>query len=69
VRFSGVAQTQRLITSAQVADLLGWHIRKVQRYAEAGDLPIIQRMPGGRYLYDAAEVELWLYRQAEKASA
>jgi excisionase family DNA binding protein len=66
-----VPQPQRLLTTVQVADLLGLHIRKVQRLAESGDLPVAQKLPGpyGRYVFDATEVELWRYRQGEKATA
>jgi excisionase family DNA binding protein len=66
-----VAQPQQLLTTGQVAALLGLHIRKVQRLAESGELPVAQKLPGpyGRYVFDATQVELWRYRQSERTAS
>jgi excisionase family DNA binding protein len=54
-----VSATARLLTTGQVAQRLGLHIRKVQRMAEAGDLPYVDKLPGhnGRYVFDADVIE------------
>ncbi|MGH3735855.1 MAG: helix-turn-helix transcriptional regulator [Micromonosporaceae bacterium] len=66
-----MTQTDQLLTTVQVAALLGLHLRKVQRLAEAGELPVAQKLPGpyGRYMFYAKDVELWLYRQRAEATA
>jgi hypothetical protein len=66
-----MAEPHHLLSTALVAELLGLHIRKVQRLAEAGNLPYTAKLPGpfGRYVFDANEVELWRYRQSEKAAS
>lgn len=52
--------TARILSTGQVAERLRLHIRKIQRMAESGDLPYIEKLPGlnGRYLFDAAVVEM-----------
>lgn len=51
-----------LLTTAEVAERLGVSARTVARYAEAGELPVAQRLPGttGALLFDLAEVEKFL---------
>jgi excisionase family DNA binding protein len=63
-------QPQGLLTTTQVAAKLGFHLRKVQRLAESGELPYMQRLPGpyGRYLFDATEIELWQLRRAHEGA-
>ncbi|MPZ73994.1 MAG: helix-turn-helix domain-containing protein [Nitriliruptorales bacterium] len=63
-------QTQRLLTTVQVADLLGLNLRKVQRMAESGELPVAQKMPGpfGRYVFDAPVIEAIARQRAKAAS-
>lgn len=60
----------RLLSTGQVARKLGLHIRKVQRMAEAGDLPYVDKLPGhnGRYLFDATLIE-HIARQRERQEA
>jgi excisionase family DNA binding protein len=55
-----VNATARILSTGQVAERLRLHIRKIQRMAESGDLPYIEKLPGlnGRYLFDAAVVEM-----------
>lgn len=57
-----------LVTSPQAAQILGVSARTVQRLADAGTLPVAQKLPGpnGAYLYKRADV---LAHAAEKATA
>jgi len=57
----------RLISSGEVAKRLGLHLRKVQRMAKAGQLPVAQEV-AGRLLFDAAAIE-FIARQREQAEA
>ncbi len=56
---------RRMLSAAQVAEMLGKSLRTVQRMAEAGDLPA-EKMPGqtGAWLFDAATID-YLTRRAE----
>lgn len=65
-----MAEQRQVLSSPQVAELLGKSVRTIQRLAESGELPAI-KMDGrtGAYVFDATEVELYRYRQGEKASA
>ena len=67
---TAVTATARLLSTGQVAKRLGIHIRKVQRMAEAGDLPYVDKLPGhnGRYVFDAAVIEV-IAKQRERESA
>ncbi|MHB1433417.1 MAG: helix-turn-helix domain-containing protein [Streptosporangiaceae bacterium] len=51
--------TQILLTSGQVARLLGRSPRTIARMAERGDLEYVQKLPGanGGYLFDAEKVQ------------
>lgn len=46
------------LTTAQVADLTGWSVTSINRWALSGDLPA-RKLPGrtGAYLFDRAVVE------------
>ena len=48
-----------LLTTAQVANLLGKSVRTVNRMAEAGNLPPAIKVPGktGAYLFHRADAE------------
>lgn len=48
-----------LLTSPQVAHILGKSARTVQRMADSGELPITQKLPGpnGAYLFSRRDVE------------
>lgn len=48
-----------LLTSPEVAEMLGKPIRQVQRMAKAGRLPVALKLPGlkGRYLFSRQVVE------------
>ncbi|MFB9378567.1 helix-turn-helix transcriptional regulator [Kineococcus gynurae] len=48
-----------LITSPEVAHLLGKSMRTVQRMADAGELPVAQKLPGpnGARLFRRVEIE------------
>jgi len=50
---------EELLTSPQAGLLLGKSARTVQRMADAGDLPIAQKLPGpnGAYLFRRGDVE------------
>jgi excisionase family DNA binding protein len=55
-----------LLTTRQVADILGVSAETVLRYTRSGDLPAI-RLPGtvrGRLRYRPGDVEEWLARHA-----
>ncbi len=61
-----------LLTTTDVAELLGIRVRTVQRLAQDGELPHAQKLPGvrGGYLFDRGTVELFKrQRAARKASA
>jgi phage terminase Nu1 subunit (DNA packaging protein) len=60
------------IATADVAAILGKSTRTVQRLAETGELPYVQKIPGGSngiYLFDPAVVRKYLADQAAAASA
>lgn len=59
--------TARLLSSGQVAKMLGLHVRKVQRMAESGELPYIDKLPGlnGRYVFDASVIDV-IARQQDR---
>lgn len=65
-----MAEVERLLSTAQVAKLLGKSARTIQRMADSGELRAI-KMEGqtGAYVFDATQVELWQLRQSAKASA
>lgn len=48
-----------LLTTAQVADILGKSVPTVNRWAVEGVLTPVQKLPGrtGAYLFDRAEIE------------
>lgn len=49
-----------LLTSPEVAEVLGTTIRTVQRMAKHGRLPVAQKLPGekGAYLFSREVVEM-----------
>ena len=57
---------ERVITSAEVAELLGCSPRTVQRMAERGDLPYETKLRGttGSYLFSRQVVEMYLSTRA-----
>jgi len=54
-----MTQSRNLLTSAQVADILGKSVRTIHRLAESGDLAPALKVPGktGAFLFDPADVE------------
>lgn len=54
-----VSKTDELLTTAQVAELTGWSITSVNRWANSGDLPPEHKLPGrtGSYLFRRSIVE------------
>lgn len=52
-------KTADLLTTAQVAILLGKSVRTVNRMAESGALPIAMKVPGktGAYLFRPEDVD------------
>lgn len=48
-----------LLTTAQVAALTGWSVAKVNRWADAGKLPVHHQNPGrtGAKLYRLSDVQ------------
>lgn len=51
--------TKQLLTSTQVAALLGKSSRTITRMADAGTLPTAGKLPGpnGAYLFDRDDIE------------
>jgi excisionase family DNA binding protein len=50
----------RLLTTAEVAEILGVTPRTVQRKAHTGQIPIVKVMPGGRhgeYVFRESDIE------------
>lgn len=64
-----VRETDDLLTSPQVGLILGKSARTVQRMADAGEIPVAQKLPGpnGAYLYRRSDIEA-LLAPAERAS-
>jgi excisionase family DNA binding protein len=62
-------QTRRLLSAAQVAELLGKSVRTVQRLADSGEIRA-EKLPGttGAYVFDAAVVDDYMEQQREAAS-
>lgn len=58
--------TDELLTTAQVAEVLGVSIKTVLRIAERGDLPVAVRMPGlrGPRMYRLADVQALVDRRS-----
>jgi excisionase family DNA binding protein len=54
--------TERLLTTAEVARLIGRPIRTVNRMAERGDILAVQQLPGetGARLYRQADIDAYL---------
>jgi len=50
-----------LITTAEIARDLDVSVRTVLRFAQSGELPYVQKLPGvrGAYLFDPGTVALW----------
>lgn len=48
-----------LITSPEAGQILGKSARTIQRMADAGDLPVAQKLPGpnGAYLFARSDIE------------
>ncbi len=48
-----------LLSTSEVADLTGWSITSIQRWASTGDLPAERKLPGrtGSYLFRRSVVE------------
>jgi predicted DNA-binding transcriptional regulator AlpA len=46
-----------LITSAEVAKMLGWSVSKVSVYGERGKLPVPITVIGGRPVWTRAQIE------------
>lgn len=61
-----MTETRRLLSTAQVAELLGRSIKTVQRMAASGELRA-EKMPGltGGYIFDAAAVDDFIKQQRE----
>lgn len=54
-----------LLTTSEVAELTGWSITSIQRWAGNGDLPYERKLPGrtGSYLFSRAVVEQRIHRR------
>lgn len=48
-----------LLTTAEVAELTGWSVTSINRWALQGDLPYAHKLPGrtGSYLFERSLVE------------
>lgn len=59
-----MTERRQLLSSPQVAEILGVSVRTVQRLAESGDLEAV-KLSGqtGAYVFDPVKVELWQLRQ------
>ena len=57
-----------LLTTAQVAELKGWSVTSINRWALNGELPAVRKLPGrtGAYLFHRADVES--FRAGETAA-
>jgi hypothetical protein len=55
---------RRTLDSAALAEVLGWHVKTVERRARTGELPIppLPRRPGQRYAWAARAVDRYLER-------
>jgi excisionase family DNA binding protein len=51
--------TERLLTTHEVAELLGFTTETILRKVRRGELPAI-KLPGGRIRYRPDELEAWL---------
>jgi excisionase family DNA binding protein len=58
--------SERLLTTLQVSELLGFCPETVLRWNRRGDLPGY-RMPGGELRYRESEIEQWLEARATGA--
>ena len=56
---SGMSQSAQLLTTAEVAEILGKSTATVKRMALAGELPHALKLPGdtGAYLFHPKDVE------------
>lgn len=64
-----MSQPSPLLTSTQAGAILGKSARTMQRMADAGQIPIAQKLPGpnGAYLFSPATIAS--YAESLKASA
>lgn len=63
-----LAPDEDFLTTAQVAELTGWSVTSINRWALKGELPA-RKLPGrtGAYLFDRSAVEA--YRDRREAAA
>lgn len=63
-----MTKSNPLLTSFEVGLELGKSARTIQRMADAGDLPVAQKLPGpnGAYLFQRADIERYK-RAADQA--
>lgn len=54
-----MSQSATLLTTAEVAEILGCSVATVKRRALVGDIPYAQKLPGetGAYLFDRVTIE------------
>lgn len=60
-----------LLTSPQAGLILDKSARTVQRMADAGDLPIAQKLPGpnGAFLFRRTDIEKWAAADVKRKAA
>jgi predicted DNA-binding transcriptional regulator AlpA len=56
-----------LLTTSQVAELTGWSVTSINRWAQKGDLPPERKLPGrtGSYLFRTSVVQERLRTRTE----
>jgi hypothetical protein len=70
-----VTNTSQLLTTAQVAEIIGRSPRHVSRLVQRGELTPAAEAPGGArgrayaYLFDARDVEVYKLRQQQREAS
>jgi len=62
-----LSAAERYLTSHEVADRLGLHVKTVLRYVRTAGLPVC-RLPGGDLRYAWPEVSRWLSERKEAST-
>ena len=62
-----VTEVRRLLSTAQVAKMLGKSTRTIHRMADSGELPYVEKLEGltGAYVFDPSVIELIARQQRE----
>lgn len=64
-------QVRELLTSSQAGHILNLSARTIQRMADAGEIPLVQKLPGrnGARLFSRVDIERIAAARSEQAAS